>query len=78
MNLAVIALTKNGSKIAKQIREKLGGDVYVKDKYASPEDLTIEEEFIPFVHKVFKKYDGLVFVMAAGIVANRQGDGSLV
>lgn len=68
MRIAIIALTKNGSEIARKIKSKLGGDVYVKEKYAHPGDLLIDGEFIPFVHRIFRKYDGLVFVMAAGIV----------
>jgi cobalt-precorrin 5A hydrolase len=68
MKVAIIALTKNASKLANEIGTKLKGDVYVKEKYTTPEGYAIEGDFIDFVHKIFGKYQGLVFVMATGIV----------
>jgi len=68
MRIAIIALTKNASKLANEIGPKLKGDVYVKEKYAISGNYVIAGDFIDFVHKIFNKYQGLVFVMATGIV----------
>ncbi|WP_273702687.1 cobalt-precorrin 5A hydrolase [Thermoanaerobacter sp. A7A] len=68
MRIAIIALTKNASKLANEIGQKLKGDVYVKEKYAVSGNYAIEGDFVEFVHKIFSKYEGLVFVMATGIV----------
>ncbi len=35
MKVAIIALTKNASKLANEIGQKLKGDVYVKEKYST-------------------------------------------
>lgn len=68
MRIAVIAITKGGSKLAGKLGKKLRGDVYVKKAYALPDDYIINGNFVDFVHEIFEKYDGFVFVMAAGIV----------
>lgn len=68
MRIAIIALTKNASRLANEIGQKLKGDVYVKEKFATHEDYAIKGNFVDFVHEIFTKYQGLVFVMATGIV----------
>jgi len=70
MRIAIIALTKNASKLANEIGQKLKGDVYVKEKYTIPEGYAIEGDFIDFVHKIFRKYQGLVFVMTLHLLKN--------
>lgn len=70
MKLAVIAVTRNGSRLGAIIVKELGGDLYVLEKYAPPDARSfhpIKGDFIEFVHGIFDKYDGLVFLTAAGI-----------
>jgi len=67
LKIAVIALTKNASRLANEIGHKLEADVYVKSKFALPGNRTIPEDFIGFVHEIFDKYRELIFVTAVGI-----------
>lgn len=70
MKLAVIAITRNGTRLGEKIVKELGGDLYILEKNV-PQDCQcfhpIKGDFIEFVHGIFYKYDGLVFLAAAGI-----------
>lgn len=70
-HIAVIALTKKGTDIAGKLNRGKGWDIYVSPKHLLPEKKTsamaIEGEFIKFIHGIFHRYCGLVFVCAAGI-----------
>lgn len=76
MSTAVVSLTKNGAKLALEIGQKLQADVYIKEafmeQYVSDENplrvIPIAENFASLVKKIFHSHEGLVFVMACGIV----------
>ncbi|ADL07097.1 cobalt-precorrin 5A hydrolase [Thermosediminibacter oceani] len=70
MKTAVIAVTERGAGIALRLRESLGSDIYLPEKLikaGSPGTYPIEGDFIEFVHGIFPKYRGLIFVTATGI-----------
>ncbi|SHF07065.1 precorrin-4 C11-methyltransferase [Caldanaerobius fijiensis DSM 17918] len=66
--LAVIALTKGGCEMARILGKKLNCDIYVNEKFAEDGEMVIKGDFRDFVHGIFEKYDGFVFIMAMGIV----------
>ncbi|ADL12371.1 cobalt-precorrin 5A hydrolase [Acetohalobium arabaticum] len=80
MNLAVIAITDNGIKTAFRIAEEMeaGLDIYLPDKFKE----STETEQVNFytgrlkelVSRIFTEYDGLIFVMALGIVIRVTAD----
>src|SRR3990167_2187354 len=57
MMLAIFALTKNGIVLGRRLSQKMGADLF-----ANPKD------FKKSVKYAFEKYDGLIFIMATGIV----------
>ena len=57
MMLAIFALTKNGIVLGRRLSQKMGADLF-----ANPKD------FKKSVRNAFNKYDGLIFIMATGIV----------
>ncbi len=57
MNTAIFALTKNGIQLAQKLSRKIDADLFINPK-----------NFKKDVRYVFKKYDGMVFIMAVGIV----------
>lgn len=81
MNLAVIAITDNGIKTAFRIAEVMDNeiDIYFPDKF---EDRGKEIEQVNFytgrlkglVSRIFTEYDGLIFIMALGIVIRVTAD----
>ncbi len=73
MKTAVIALTKNGSQMARHIASKLDADVYLKREFMDHIDTEgrikpLDGDFGAFAGCVFNSYEALVFVMACGIV----------
>src|SRR3972149_11994541 len=80
MNIAIIALTEQGSKTAKRIVSGFipTPSIYVLNKVTQDTCFTennptaritlFSEPLQQLVHQIFKQYDGLVFVMAIGIV----------
>ena len=60
MRTAIISLTRNGTKVAKKISEKIGGQNFVKGK-----DF---DKLTDLVKEIFGNFDGLIFICAAGIV----------
>ncbi|MBQ6005159.1 MAG: cobalt-precorrin 5A hydrolase [Selenomonadaceae bacterium] len=59
MRTAIITLTSNGRRIAEKISTKIGGQIFAKGKnFTSLADLVAE---------IFSKFDGLIFICAAGI-----------
>ncbi|MBC7963071.1 MAG: cobalt-precorrin 5A hydrolase [Steroidobacteraceae bacterium] len=73
MRVAVIAITRNGARLGQKLRESMTGmELYVSSRYAGqtgservcfePADLKCT------ITKIWKKYDGFIFIMAAGIV----------
>ncbi|MBI5683157.1 MAG: cobalt-precorrin 5A hydrolase [Deltaproteobacteria bacterium] len=57
-NLAIFALTKNSIKLGKSLSQE-ANNIFL---FANPMDFKVS------VRKAFKKFDGLIFIMAAGIV----------
>ncbi len=80
LNIAIIAITEQGSKTAKRIVSGFipTPSIYVLNKVTqdacftennSTAGITVfSEPLQQLVHKIFKQYEGLVFVMAMGIV----------
>lgn len=70
-SIAVIALTKKGVSLARKMRQEKAWDVYIPAKFRisveHAEMNAIEGNFIEFIHKIFSKYQGLVFISATGI-----------
>lgn len=60
MRTAIISLTANGARIADKISAKVGGQTFAKGK-----DF---ENLAELVAEIFSRFDGLIFVCAAGIV----------
>jgi len=60
LRTAIISLTRNGTKVAKKISEKIGGQNFVKGK-----DF---DKLTDLVKEIFGNFDGLIFICAAGIV----------
>lgn len=80
MNIAIIALTEQGSKTAQRIGSgfiptpsiyvlnKITQDTCFTESDKSARIIFFSEPLQQLVHQIFKQYDGLVFVMAMGIV----------
>lgn len=70
MKTAVVAATKNGAKLARTIGGALGGDVFAKAGRAADGASGAKEydSLRILIDRIYKQYDGLIFVMAAGIV----------
>jgi cobalt-precorrin 5A hydrolase len=72
MNLALIAITDDGVKVAKRIKEKLCGEVTLfpsqKINKTGLEVSYFSKNLGALVGEIFSDYDGFIFVMASGIV----------
>ncbi|MGI6776951.1 MAG: cobalt-precorrin 5A hydrolase [Acetivibrionales bacterium] len=76
MKIAVVAITRNGAELALRIGYDLKADIYIKSEFIERYIITgemffihpVTADFSAFVGKIFKSYDGIVFVMACGIV----------
>lgn len=73
MRVAVIAITRNGARLGQKLRESMAGtELYVSNRYtgqAGSEWVCFEpDELKSTIADIWKKYDGFVFIMAAGIV----------
>lgn len=69
MKIAVVTLTRGASELGNQLCDVIGGTLYCKSDYAGAFGAReIEKPFKTFAGKLFKQYDGLVFIMATGIV----------
>jgi len=72
MNLALIAVTTDGIKVAARIKEKLNGEVAVflpqKLKQAKLTATYFSRKLADQMGDLFSAYDGLIFIMASGIV----------
>ena len=60
MRTAIISLTANGARLAEQIAAKVGGQTFAKGKNF--------DKLANLVEDLFGKFDGLIFICAAGIV----------
>ncbi len=60
MRTAIISLTANGKRLADKISAQVGGQIFTKGRNF--------EKLSELVATVFGKFDGLIFICAAGIV----------
>lgn len=70
MKIALLALTKDGKCLARRIADVYPGhmDLYFKEGYAAAGREQSFTSLSQLVRQLFCEYDGLIFVMAAGIV----------
>jgi len=73
MKLAIIAITKDGSALARRLRDSYpeGADLYLPKKFILPREKgsrVIGDDLASETGRLFAKYKGLVFIMATGIV----------
>ncbi len=70
-NLAIIAITRGGSDLARRIQKKYpdGADVYLPEKFLRPgEDAhSLSDDLSADVKKILGKYKSIACIMAAGI-----------
>jgi len=73
MAFALIAITRNGALLGQKVRDGLGScDLFVSRRYAGQagqqKQLFDPPELKPLVTRLWQEYDGLIFIMASGIV----------
>ncbi len=71
MKIAVFALTQNGCDLAGELGQKNGWQIFAKRKPKNCEDgdyTVIDGNFKALVEAAFHQYQGLIFIMATGIV----------
>jgi cobalt-precorrin 5A hydrolase len=72
MNLALIAVTTGGIKVAERIKEDMNGEVKVflpqKLKQSKLTATYFSKKLVDQTGEIFSVYDGLIFIMASGIV----------
>ena len=72
MNLALIAITEDGIKVAERIKEKLDGELTVflpqKLKQTKLTATYYSQKFGDQIGDIFLNYEGFIFIMASGIV----------
>lgn len=70
MKLAIISVTAKGAVLAERLAARLNSDiaVYAKEGRAADRQAQSYTSLRELVEKIFAEYDGLIFIMAAGIV----------
>ncbi len=69
MKIAIVTLTKGASALGRQLRDAYGGTLYCKSDFQlDNQDKIVEKPFGNFVGQLFSTYEGIVFIMATGIV----------
>ena len=88
MNLALLAITEDGIKVAERIKKKLDSEltVFLPQKLKQtkltatrlsricglpqgrPQATYFSKKLVDLVGDIFSEYDGLIFIMASGIV----------
>jgi cobalt-precorrin 5A hydrolase len=70
VKIAVISVTQKGAQLGEELRDKLDGniDLFTKDRGALHSEASLYDNLSVLINSIFNKYDGLVFIMAAGIV----------
>ncbi|MDR0453531.1 MAG: cobalamin biosynthesis protein [Deferribacteraceae bacterium] len=66
--VAVLAVSPAGVRLARIISDETGADIHIFSKYAVP-GATSFTKLSDHVQEIFPKYRGLIFVMAQGIVS---------
>ena len=71
MRTAIVAITRNGARLGRKLRENLAGThLYISRRYSGNCDNVQSfepEELKTLITSLWKGYDGFVFVMATGI-----------
>jgi cobalt-precorrin 5A hydrolase len=68
MNLAIIAVTDRGAKLAQTIKTHFSADVFVKSGRNPIGELNEYVSLRDLINNIFQKYDAFIFIMATGIV----------
>jgi len=72
MNLAIIAITRNGARLGARLKaEAVEADLFIPEKFAAEAGgttLPFAGELRALIHAQWHRYQGFVFIMAAGIV----------
>lgn len=73
MRTAIIAITKNGAHTANKLYGMLGeSDIFISERYAGADNGVVQKfaptELSQLIAAAWKKYDGIVCIMATGIV----------
>lgn len=70
MRIAVISVTLKGALLGEQLRESFAGkvDLFSKSRGGLPEETSPFDTLGTLVGEIFNAYDGIVFIMATGIV----------
>lgn len=70
MKNAIISLTKNGSSLGGRLAPIIGADLYIPERYKDEikGGIVISPDLKGLIRDIFDKYNGLIFIMAAGIV----------
>jgi cobalt-precorrin 5A hydrolase len=69
MKIAIIAITANGARIGETLRNGFPGSrLFVIDKHATGDAEPFSEGLRELVERVWPECDGLIFIMATGIV----------
>ena len=73
MRIAVVAITRRGALLADRLCRKMAGlEFYLSSRYAclaeGAHNLFEPAELKPLIATIWRKYDGLVLIMASGIV----------
>jgi len=70
MKTAIITVTDNGARLAAKLAASLPGniDVYAKAGRKGETEVTVYEDLGGLVADIYNKYNGLIFIMATGIV----------
>ncbi len=69
MKIAIVTLTKGASELGNQLCDRIGGTLYCKSEFSNLYAAkSTTKPFKDFVGKVFNEYEGIIFIMATGIV----------
>lgn len=68
MNLAIIAVTDRGAKLAQTIKIYFSADVFVKSGRNPIGEINEYVSLRDLINDIFQKYDAFIFIMATGIV----------
>ncbi|QJB56475.1 cobalamin biosynthesis protein [Pseudodesulfovibrio sp. zrk46] len=66
-HIAFYALTRKGAKLARSMADAMGGTVFATTRHAGDEDMPFDS-LTDLVAETFHRFDGHVFMAAAGIV----------
>lgn len=68
MKLALIAITDKGTQLAINISKNLNVDLFLFNEYKIANSKELKRPLSSNIKTIFNEYDGIIFIMAAGIV----------